>query len=63
MELQRAKEILESPHKITVLHQGEAVWIHQVDPSQNQAHISLERSPEVRKTVPLHELEEKKIGT
>lgn len=62
MELKRAQEILESPQKIMVFHQGKSVWIHQVDSIQNQARVSLENNPEQMKTVPLHELEEKGVS-
>ncbi|KFZ41123.1 MULTISPECIES: H-type small acid-soluble spore protein [Thermoactinomyces] len=60
MEIERAKQILQSPEKITVLYQGEPVWIDMVDESAEKAQVHSETNPDDVKKIPVWDLEEKK---
>jgi small acid-soluble spore protein H (minor) len=60
MEIERAKQILQSPEKITVLYQGEPVWIDMVDESAEKAQVHSEANPDDVKKIPVWDLEEKK---
>lgn len=61
MEMERAKQILKSPEKITVLYRGEPVWIDMVDESAEKAQVHTETNPQDVKTIPVWDLEEKKV--
>lgn len=58
MEIERAKQIVQSPEKITVLYQGEPVWIEMVDENTEKAQVHAETNPKDRKTIPVWDLEE-----
>jgi small acid-soluble spore protein H (minor) len=58
VNLGRAKEIVDSPNEIEVLHQGVSVWIEDVNEGSATARVSTRNQPEVEKVVAVTELEE-----
>lgn len=57
MIINRAKEIIESPKHIEVLHNGNQVWIENVNTSNGTAHVRvLENNENI--VVPVNELNE-----
>ncbi len=58
MNAGRAKQILESPNKITVHYRGNPVWIQQVDEAGNTARVYTRDNPDDEMTVNVANLEE-----
>lgn len=58
MDANRAQQILKSPDHIPVEHQGDPVWIEQVDTVSESATVHKIENPMERKTVPVTELKE-----
>ena len=58
MDLQRAREIMQSPKKINVLYQGSPVWLESLNDSSNAAEVTILDRKE-RVNVPLNQLVEK----
>lgn len=59
MNVGRAKQIVESPSEIDVRHQGEAIWIQDLNEAEETARIYPLDNPENEKVVAVRELEEK----
>lgn len=59
MEIERAKEILQSPQKITVNYRGEPVWIEMVDETAEKVRVHAETNPDDIKIIPVYDLEER----
>jgi small acid-soluble spore protein H (minor) len=60
MDISRANQIVESPEKVRVLHQGVPVWIEAVDEGDQTAWVYPENNPDDHKKVPVRELEEQR---
>jgi small acid-soluble spore protein H (minor) len=58
MDIQRARQIIESPEKITVIYQGTPVWIDNVDVAAEMVHVHIEANPNDKKIVSAQYLEE-----
>ncbi|WP_407269476.1 small acid-soluble spore protein H [Radiobacillus sp. PE A8.2] len=58
MNIQRAKEIVESPVMINVMYEGNPIYIQHVDEQENTARIFPVDEPEQEKSVPLDSLKE-----
>ena len=58
MDVNRATEILESPQKITVQHQGRPVWIESIDPVNKTAAVHPEDAPGESSRVEIAQLQE-----
>lgn len=58
MEFNRAQEIINSSEKIEVHHQGEAVWLVDLDNQTNTARVSQGPQFNAEKEVPISELRE-----
>ncbi len=61
MDLQRAKEILQSPQKITVNYRGEPVWIEMVDETTEKVRVHAESNPNDIRFIPVYDLEEQQL--
>ncbi|AUS09104.1 H-type small acid-soluble spore protein [Laceyella sacchari] len=60
MQIDRAKEILQSPEKIAVTYRGEPVWIEMVDESAEKVRVHSESNPQEVKILPVHDLDEQR---
>lgn len=58
MDIERAKEIIESPKTIHVLHEGVKVYIQNVNEKMELARIHPLDKPEYIQDVPVNELNE-----
>ncbi len=58
LNIQRAKEIVESPVMINVMYEGNPIYIQHVDEQENTARIFPVDEPEQEKSVPLDSLKE-----
>ncbi|MCF8564104.1 H-type small acid-soluble spore protein [Alicyclobacillus tolerans] len=58
MNVERAKQILQSEQKINVRYDGEPVWIETVDESTQQARVHFEQNPNQRMSVSIQALDE-----
>jgi len=58
MDSQRAKEILYSDEIISVLLDGQSVWIENVDTESNQVHVKINGSTDGNQIVSANELKE-----
>lgn len=58
MEMNRAKEILESPANIRVLYKDQPVWIKSLDVNRQTAHISSSQLNPPEQDVPVANLTE-----
>jgi H-type small acid-soluble spore protein len=58
MELERAKQILQSEETIPVVLNGEPVWIENVDVNSAQVQVHLQQNPKERKSVSPDQLQE-----
>lgn len=60
MDLERAKEILQSPERIEVTYRGEPVWIEMVDETAEKVRVHSESAPHEVKFIPVYDLEDRK---
>ncbi|MDK2823902.1 MAG: hypothetical protein PWQ67_497 [Clostridia bacterium] len=58
MDFERAKEIVNSPDNIQVLHKDKSIWITNLNASTKTAEIATGPQFQERMTVPVSELEE-----
>jgi small acid-soluble spore protein H (minor) len=58
MNVQRAKQILESPKEIEVHYQGVPVWIQNVDETGHTARVYTANEPDDEKVIPVDQLNE-----
>ena len=58
MDVQRAKQIFESPDMIPVQLDGKPVWIEKVDVANKMATVQVESNPLNTKTVSVDRLQE-----
>lgn len=59
MNVNRAKQILESSQDIEVQHNGMSIWIQNVNPEEGTARVYNRQNPENEMTVNVQELQEK----
>ncbi|RAL26717.1 H-type small acid-soluble spore protein [Thermoflavimicrobium daqui] len=60
MDMERAKEILNSPEKIEVKYRGTPVWIEMIDETAEKAQVHSENNPDDVKIVPVWDLDDRK---
>lgn len=58
MDVQRAKEIIQTTDKIGVTYQGEQVWIDSVDTQSQTAEVHSEHGNKEQMTVKIDQLQE-----
>lgn len=58
MDLQRAKEIINSPDNIQVLYQDKSIWIESLNEEEQTAMVTTDAQFKEKMTVPIGQLEE-----
>lgn len=58
MNIERAQEILKGTDEITVLLDGKAVWIDEVNVNNHEVHVHEQQNPQAQKIVSVHDLQE-----
>ncbi|MFC7443144.1 H-type small acid-soluble spore protein [Laceyella putida] len=59
MDIERAKEILQSPERIEVKYRGEPVWIEMVDETAEKVRVHSETNPQEVKIIPVYDLDDR----
>jgi small acid-soluble spore protein H (minor) len=58
MNINRAKQIIESPNEVIVLHNEEAVWLQSIDEHAETARVYTRNEPDNEMQVPVKDLNE-----
>jgi small acid-soluble spore protein H (minor) len=56
MDINRAKQIIDSPNEVIVHHNGEPVWLQSLDENANVARVYTRDQPDNERQVPVKDL-------